>query len=678
MTNVTIVRRQQHRCIVRACRSGIVTATGAGRGRLHRTVTERANDHAPLRLRSCAVANDPRLSLALLGPPVSRSTGAPLARGHAEGDRAARVPRGRRRSDAAGHGRRAALAGRRPDRARATLRRTLSTLRSALGGRWLVSDRDTMALADGEVVVDVHELRALLAACGAHGHLVTETCRRCREPLRAGGGARPWPVPRGVRPSRLVQFDDWQQRVDDDVLRREVAVALDRLADVVSAAGEHAAGDRPRRAAARSRPAPRARAPAADRAVRREPAIARRRSSSTASASATLDRELGVRPLEETTALYHAVLEGNALAAARRRRRRFSSPSTEPYPFVGRERELAALREAPRTTCAPTVGSSSSRARRGSARRGSREELAEHVGSRSALGHGRAASPRNPTLPYGVAIQLVRATLARVAEDDTVRGRTGGEPRSRGSRPSSGRRLSRRSTASRARGAVLRGGLRAAHTRRRAARHPWVLAIDDVALGRRGLAVGCSLYLAAPASRAAAPARRHVAARGDPGRRIRSAQLLAGGRRGRLAQPVPLGRLTARRRARARHVDAGTTPALAARLHRESGGLPFFVVEYLDALDRGDEDEAGDWPVPGGVRELLHARLDGLGELAGQVVAAAAVVGGSIPVDVVRDASGRGDDETVSALEQLVDAGVLVESGEQSSTSGTSRRASSS
>ena len=101
-------------------------------------------------------------------------------------------------------------------------------------------------------------------------------------------------------------------------------------------------------------------------------------------------------------------------------------------------------------------------------------------------------------------------------------------------------------------------------------------------------------------------------------------------------------------------------------MHRESGGLPFFVVEYLDALDRGDEDEAGVWPLPGGVRDLLHARLDGLGELAGQVVAAAAVVGGSIPVDVVRDASGRGDEETVTALEELVEAGLLLESGEQS------------
>jgi tetratricopeptide (TPR) repeat protein len=125
---------------------------------------------------------------------------------------------------------------------------------------------------------------------------------------------------------------------------------------------------------------------------------------------------------------------------------------------------------------------------------------------------------------------------------------------------------------------------------------------------------------------------------------------------------LSLGRLTAAdvtELVAARGRDGG----LGARLHRESGGLPFFVVEYLDALEREDAG-ADEWPVPGGIRELLDARLAALGELARQVVAAAAVLGRSFDPDTVRDASGRSDEEIVAALEELLARGVLVESDE--------------
>ena len=95
-------------------------------------------------------------------------------------------------------------------------------------------------------------------------------------------------------------------------------------------------------------------------------------------------------------------------------------------------------------------------------------------------------------------------------------------------------------------------------------------------------------------------------------------------------------------------------------MHRESGGLPFFVVEYLDALGRGGT-EAAEWPVPGGVRELLEYRLGTLGELAAQIVAAAASSAASFDLDTLRDASGRGEDEVVPAVEELIARGVLLE-----------------
>ena len=81
------------------------------------------------------------------------------------------------------------------------------------------------------------------------------------------------------------------------------------------------------------------------------------------------------------------------------------------------------------------------------------------------------------------------------------------------------------------------------------------------------------------------------------------------------------------------------------------------MVEYLAALaGAGAADE-----LPGGVRELLSARLDAVGETAGQLLAAAAVIGRAFGVETLRAASGRGEDETVLGLEELTRRGVIAE-----------------
>ena len=102
--------------------------------------------------------------------------------------------------------------------------------------------------------------------------------------------------------------------------------------------------------------------------------------------------------------------------------------------------------------------------------------------------------------------------------------------------------------------------------------------------------------------------------------------------------------------------DAAGLGRHAERLYDETEGLPLFVVEYLAALEGPDPDA-----LPGGVRELLDARLDGVGEAAAQLLAAAAVIGRSFDVDTLRAASGRGEDETVSGLEELTRRGLIVE-----------------
>ena len=79
----------------------------------------------------------------------------------------------------------------------------------------------------------------------------------------------------------------------------------------------------------------------------------------------------------------------------------------------------------------------------------------------------------------------------------------------------------------------------------------------------------------------------------------------------------------------------------------ESEGLPLFVAEFLAA-----------GAVVGG--SLLEARLAGVDAATRQVVGAAAVLGRGIDPDVLRDTSGRSEEEVVEALEALVARGILT------------------
>ena len=106
---------------------------------------------------------------------------------------------------------------------------------------------------------------------------------------------------------------------------------------------------------------------------------------------------------------------------------------------------------------------------------------------------------------------------------------------------------------------------------------------------------------------------------------------------------------------------AGASADLAERLHEETGGVPFFVVEYLDALSASGLERDAEWSVPVGVRDLLRSRLSTASEIAAQILTAAAAIGRSFDFETVRDASGRGDEETVAALEELIGKGIVVE-----------------
>jgi tetratricopeptide (TPR) repeat protein len=142
-----------------------------------------------------------------------------------------------------------------------------------------------------------------------------------------------------------------------------------------------------------------------------------------------------------------------------------------------------------------------------------------------------------------------------------------------------------------------------------------------------------------------------------PGHRLRRlAADLARDARAAIVSPARLTEDEVTELVQAVHPDPDV-PGLARRVYLESEGLPLFVAEYLAALRAGGERQG----LPPEVRGLLEARLGGLGDVARQVLGAAAAIGRSFDLDTVRQASGRSDEEAVAALEELVAHGVVRE-----------------
>ena len=113
---------------------------------------------------------------------------------------------------------------------------------------------------------------------------------------------------------------------------------------------------------------------------------------------------------------------------------------------------------------------------------------------------------------------------------------------------------------------------------------------------------------------------------------------------------------------RAVSVDRVPLPhGIEERLHRETEGLPFFLVEYLATLTSSEASAEGGWPVPASVRDLLQFRLASLSGASRQLLDTAAVIGRSFDFDTLQEASGRGEDEAVAALEALLAKGLVNE-----------------
>lgn len=96
---------------------------------------------------------------------------------------------------------------------------------------------------------------------------------------------------------------------------------------------------------------------------------------------------------------------------------------------------------------------------------------------------------------------------------------------------------------------------------------------------------------------------------------------------------------------------------IAERLYRETEGLPYFVVEYMAALSRTPDL----WTIPQTVRDLLVGRLAGIHQTGQQLLQTAAVIGRSFDYTTLWEASGRSEEEVVSGLENLLARGLIRE-----------------
>jgi ABC-type oligopeptide transport system substrate-binding subunit/DNA-binding SARP family transcriptional activator len=179
-----------------------------------------------------------RLALYLLGPPQFERDGTPLKvrRRRAAALLAYLAVTGEPRSrDAL-----ATLFWPEHDRsqARAGLRRTLTSLKKALGGGWLSVDRETVGLNTGaEIWLDVREFQSQLATCHTHGHPPDQVCSACLTPLAEAATLYRDDFLAGFTLPGSPGFDEWQF-FQTEGLRQDLAGVLERLARGHSAQGE--------------------------------------------------------------------------------------------------------------------------------------------------------------------------------------------------------------------------------------------------------------------------------------------------------------------------------------------------------------------------------------------------------------------------------------------------------
>jgi len=578
------------------------------------------------------------------------------------------------------------------DHARAALRRTLSTLRAAVGEEHLAIDRETVALAvSANLWVDVTEFRARLAACAQHGHPAADACAACLAPLTEAAALYRDDFLAGFSLRDSAEFDDWQF-MQVETLRTELAEALEKLARIHSAAGDFAAA----LVAARRWLALDPLREEAHRQVMRLQAWAGQRNAALhqyRECVRILEQELGVAPLAETTELYEAI-KGNRLPTSARsveprppegakaqkpeklpptrgEDQAGAAASTQLLPLVGRGAELTALvRAYERRATTGVFVAVEGEAGIGKTRLA--EEFLAWARGQGAMTITVRCYEGETNVAYGPVADGLRGALTHPTCADRLDAlpahwlaevarllpelhalRAGLLPPPPLDAPGGQSRFLE--------------GLRQVLSSICQGQGPNVLFFDDM-----HWADAASLDLLAYLVRRLAGQPLFILAtwRSDEGpvaARLRSlvadAQRAGAGAALTLHRLAPAAVLDMVRSLSAAGADL--PDGMADRLYRETEGLPLFLAAYLEALAQqpeGGSEKA--WRVPRGVTDLLRARLDAVGETARQALQAAAVIGRSFDLEALQATSGRSDEEAASALEALTRRAIVREVAE--------------
>ncbi|HEY5352363.1 MAG TPA: AAA family ATPase [Streptosporangiaceae bacterium] len=554
-------------------------------------------------------------------------------------------------------------------RARASLRRTLSVTAAAAGPGLRIT-RAAVALDPGRVQVDVADFEALAARPDAGS--LDRAARLYRDDFLAGFALRDCP-----------EFDDWQASTADR-LRQRLAAVLERLVAADTAAGDL---DRALAHAQRWQALDPLHEPAYQALIRllawtgqRSAALRQYRA-----LVRTLDTELAVRPLPETTQLYDDVRAGRLAPAPGRVAPAGLPPTpglspapgpagtgpgpadTGPgpagWPLVGRQEELHALHTAWRSV-GPAAGQVVTVL--GAAGCGKTRLLEEFRGEAQAAG-GVVLAARchdgESELPFVLAADLLRTALsvapdlpARLpAQTAAMTGRLC--PGLAADYPDDPAPLDSPMALTRLYGAIGEV-LQTAASPGRAGRPAGVIVVEDA-----HWADGPSLELLAYLARRLPgwPLLLVISCAAEHTERLRGLRAAfseaADAGQGTVVEPAPL----REEQIRDLLLRSGVRDADVGRLLAQTRGLPMLVREYVEGLRSGAGDGGERWWPPASVRELLRRRLQAASEPTVQMLSTAAVLGSGCDADLLRAVSGRSETETVEALDEAVRRFLLAE-----------------
>lgn len=529
-----------------------------------------------------------------------------------------------------------------PDRSRATLRRTLSALRSALDERWVNADRTFVWIERGsDVAIDLDHLSS--AEIPGHEHPETEPCEGCTERLQRAADTYRGPFMEGFWLRDCPDFDDWTMRQNEHH-RRVATEVLDRLSTALTRTGRHDEAIAVMHRWLLVDPL----AERAHRSLMLLHAWAGKRSMAVEAyrtCVATLERELGVEPLEETVELYEAILEEDLPRVPGRTAKAPpapAAPSAAPS-LVGRTAVMARLEHivaagSGLVVLDGEVGVGKTRVLEEAEHRLQRAGVTMLVArahrTESAVAYGPLQAALLDTFQQPDARRRIEALPATVLGQIARLVPAFGEP------------------------VVVDAADPTAKTRFFDAIAQVISGIDETTifavdnlhwtdaatlelishLARRLEDLGVVLILT----------RRPEDTPIDHPVSVLVDELSSH------AETIRLERLTASEVAELVS-EAGIATMDPAEVFTRTKGLPFFVIEYLAATRAGNSD------LPMAIRRLLIARMSELDAIARQIVTTCAVIGTSAEFDTIQSVSGRSEEEVLAAVDDLIHRAILRE-----------------